>query len=160
MAKINKKTFGIGVLAIFISFVFVQSLFFKFTGAPETQHIFGILDKWATDQFGISGLFLPPGIFNAYVIGTAELIASILLLTGLFTRIKILLPLGGLMSLGVITGAIFFHVFTPLGIVVQDDGGALFIMACLVWLSAASLTLIHRRLIFDLLPKKNKEAQA
>ena len=34
-------------LVLFIAFVFVQSLFFKFTDSPETQYIFGTLDAWA-----------------------------------------------------------------------------------------------------------------
>ena len=117
------------VFSIFIAFVFIQSLFFKFAGAPETQHIFGILDQWAADSFGLEGLFLPPGIFNAYVIGSVELVAALLLLAGLLTQYKFLNPLGALIAFGVISGAIFFHLFTPLGIKVQGDGGTLFAMA-------------------------------
>lgn len=126
-------------LTLFISFVFIQSLFFKFTGSPETQHIFGTLDAWASESFGFSGLFVPPGPFNAYVIGTAELIASILLLAGLSANYRNLRLLGALMALGVISGAIFFHLFTPLGVEVQGDGGLLFGMAVGVWISAAIL---------------------
>lgn len=128
-------------LSGFISFVFIQSLFFKFSDAPETQHIFGTLDKWAADAFNIEGLFLPPGIFNQYVIGSAELVAAILLLAGLLTKFKFLNPLGALMSMGIISGAIFFHLFTPLGIEVQGDGGTLFYMAVGIW--ASSLVLIY-----------------
>lgn len=139
-----KKTLITGLFALFISFVFIQSLFFKFTGAPETIHIFSTLDAWAASLTGISGLFTPPGPFNAYVIGTLELIASVLLLVGLFTARKVLIPLGALLALGIISGAIFFHLFTPLGVEVQGDGGTLFIMACLVWLSAAGLLVLHK----------------
>lgn len=128
-------------LSLFISFVFVQSLFFKFSNAPETQHIFGTLDAWAADVFGVEGLFLAPGIFNQYVIGSAELVASLLLLAGLMTKFKFLNPVGALMALGVISGAIFFHLFTPLGIEVQGDGGTLFYMAVGIWFS--SLILIY-----------------
>ncbi len=35
------------VLSIFIAFVFIQSLFFKFTGSPETDFIFGTLGEWS-----------------------------------------------------------------------------------------------------------------
>lgn len=128
-----------GLLSLLISAVFIQSLFFKFRGAPETQHIFGTLDKWAADTFGLSGLFLPPGPFNAYVIGTAELIASLLLLLGLMFSRWLFTGLGALLALGVMTGAIFFHLFTPLGTEVQGDGGFLFAMACTVWVSALIL---------------------
>jgi hypothetical protein len=48
------------------------------------------------------------------------------------------------------SGAIIFHLFTPLGVVmpefnevgevVGNDGGLLFTMACLVWLCAAFLS--------------------
>jgi len=81
----NKKMIAKVLLSLFIPFVFIQSLFFKFTDAPETQHIFGTLDEWAAG-FGFEGLFVPPGIFNAYVIGSAELAASVLLLAGLFLK--------------------------------------------------------------------------
>lgn len=126
-------------LSFFISFMFIQSLFFKFSDAPETQHIFGTLNQWAFSTFGIEGLFLVPGIFNQYVIGSAELVAATLLLLGLFTKYKILNPLGALVALGIISGAIFFHLFTPLGVDVQGDGGVLFGMAIGIWFSALIL---------------------
>lgn len=122
--------------AIFIAFVFVQSLFFKFTGSYETEHIFGVLAEW-------SG-FTWFGIYGGYLIGTAELIASILL----FTRFH---GLGAIMAVGIMSGAIFFHLFTPLGIqmpefnsagnIIGYDGGLLFGMACLVWLCSAFLSI-------------------
>lgn len=135
------------VVTLFVSFVFIQSLFFKFAGAPETVHIFGTLDTWAAGLTGIEGLFNPGGIFSAKVVGSAELVASALLLAGLFLK-KPLLQLGGaLLGLGVISGAIVFHLFTPLGVVVENmaagiesDGGTLFVMAVLVALSTAFLT--------------------
>jgi uncharacterized membrane protein YphA (DoxX/SURF4 family) len=131
------------VLTLWIAFVFIQSLFFKFAGSPETTHIFGTLDVWATD-LGFPGLFAPGGIFSAHVVGTAELIASVLLLLALAPRFRFLRPLGALMALGIISGAILFHLFTPLGIAVPNadgssDGGLLFGMALSVWLAAAAL---------------------
>ncbi|EEW07253.1 hypothetical protein [Vibrio mimicus] len=122
--------------AAFIAFVFVQSLFYKFSGSYETQFIFKTLGGW-------SG-FTWFGDWGAYLIGSAELVASILL----FTRWH---GLGALMAVGIMSGAIFFHLFTPLGVVmpefneagemVGNDGGLLFVMACLVWLSGAFLTI-------------------
>lgn len=138
------KKYGPGVLSVFISFVFIQSLFFKFTGSPETDHIFGTLDQWAAVTFGFEGLFLPPGPFNAYVIGGAELVASLFLLIGLFTSYKFLNGLGALMALGITSGAIFFHLFTPLGIEVMGDGGTLFGMAVGVFISAAILVFARK----------------
>ncbi len=123
------------VLSLFIAFVFIQSLFFKFADAPETQHIFGTLDAWAAG-FGLAGIFAPTGLFSQYVIGSAELVASILILTGsFFARYRALQGIGGLLGTAIMTGAITFHLFTPLGVDVQNDGGTLFIMACIVWAS-------------------------
>lgn len=112
----------------FIAFVFIQSLFFKFTGSYETEHIFGTLGEWS----GLAWF----GSFGGYLIGFAELIAAILL----FTRFH---GLGAVMSVGIMSGAILFHLFTPLGIImpefntagdiVGNDGGLLFGMACIVW---------------------------
>ena len=44
--------------ALFIAFVFIQSLFFKFTGSYETDHIFGTLAEWSQSQEPRSS-FLP-----------------------------------------------------------------------------------------------------
>ena len=124
------------VLIAYVIFVFIQSLFFKFTGSEETDIIFSTIAQWMTD---IGLAFIAPTFqaIGGYVIGGTELIASILLLiTG--TR-----KLGAALGLAVISGAIFFHLFTPLGInrVVDaagnTDGGVLFFMACGVWVSCA-----------------------
>ena len=130
-------------LTLYIAFVFVQSLFFKFSNSPETQYIFGTLEVWGA-SLGLPGLFAPSGIFSQYVVGTGELIASALLLAGLSQRLRILRPVGALMAIGVISGAIFFHLFTPLGVSVLNtdgthDGGELFALACGVWVAAALL---------------------
>lgn len=150
----NKKKIATVTFTLFIAFVFIQSLFFKFAGAPETVYIFETIDKWVTASFGISGLFVPPGIFNAYVIGSAELVASALLLVGLFTKRYALHGLGAVLALSVISGAIFFHLFTPLGINVQGDDGTLFGMACGVWFSAASLIYIRKEALLGLINRK------
>jgi putative oxidoreductase len=51
---------------------------------------------------------------------------------------------GAVISLGVISGAIFFHL-TKLGIVVQDDGGLLFGLAVVVFAGSAFIAWVHRR---------------
>ena len=145
-------------LTLYIGFVFIQSLFFKFTNSPETQYIFGTLNVWA-GSLGFSGLFAPRGIFSQYVVGTAELIASALLLLGLTPRLRILHPAGALMALGVISGAIFFHLFTPLGVSVLNadgtrDGGLLFGLACGVWLAAAMLLIVSRDALRSIVRKQ------
>lgn len=109
------------VLSAYIAFVFLQSLFFKFTGSEESIFIFSTLRAWS----GI-GLFEPAG---RWIIGICELIASILLL---LPRTRIF---GAALAIGIMTGAISFHLFTPLGVEILGDGGELFILACGVWIS-------------------------
>jgi hypothetical protein len=145
MSMIRKYQF---VFVLFIAFVFIQSLFFKFTNSPETQYIFGTLDLWASG-LGFGGVFAADGIFSQYVIGAFELIASVALLASLVPAIRGLRVWAALLALGVISGAIFFHLFTPLGVSVVNtdgtqDGGELFALACGVWLSAAILIGLNR----------------
>lgn len=151
------KKHGHLLLSLFVSFVFIQSLFFKFTDSPETIYIFeGKLEPWAAG-LGFPGLFARGGIFSAYVVGSAELLSSILILAGaLVCRLRIFQALGALLGLGVISGAIFFHLFTPLGVAVQNtdgssDGGQLFMMACGVWVSCATLLYLRRDILLGLI---------
>ena len=141
-------------LALFISGVFGDSLRFKFTGSPITEHIFTTL----RDTLGI-GLFHPAG---PWIVGIGELISLVLVLIvpvvlvlmGLKRTAHGIQWIGALGALGVMTGAIVFHLFTPLGIetptkvtaegVAVDFSPALFITACFVWLSALVI-LIWRR---------------
>lgn len=134
---------------VYVAFVFVQSLFFKFSGSPETVYIFEAkLDPWAA-SLGFPGLFAPGGMFSATVVGVAELIASVLLLAGAATGRRAVQAAGALLGLGVISGAIVFHLFTPLGIAVvnadgSSDGGELFALACGVWVACAVLLWLRR----------------
>jgi len=57
--------------------------------------------------------------------GIVELLAAILLFIPRLTW------LGALLAIGSMMGAIFFHL-TTLGIEVMDDGGLLFMLACVV----------------------------
>lgn len=140
-------------LALFVAFVFLQSLFFKFSNSSETIYIFQTkLDPWAA-SLGFTGLFAPGGIFSAKVIGSAELIASVLILLGTFNhRMRTAQLLGSMLGLAVISGAIFFHLFTPLGVAVRNadgssDHGQLFAMACGVWVCCAALIWIRREVL-------------
>ena len=141
---------GHWVLTLYVAIVFIQSLFFKFSGSPETVYIFeGKLDPWAA-SFGFAGVFAPGGIFSARVVGTFELIASSLLLVGAaMAHRRAAQVIGAAMGLGVISGAIFFHLFTPLGVAVvnadgSSDGGELFMLACGVWVSCVLLLWLRR----------------
>ena len=138
-------------MAVFMSVIFLDSLRFKFTNQPETQTIFGLLDGWAA-SFGAAGLFAQTGLFSQYVISGIELLASALLLAGILPRFHRLQAMGALAGLLVMTGAISFHLFTPLGIDPNHDGGGLFMVACINWIFAGLLLgLFRREELFDFL---------
>ncbi len=138
---------------LFISAIFVDSLRFKFTGHPTPEHIFTTLKEWS----GI-GLFYPAG---PWVIGLGELLSSlmliglpaILLVTGAKGLIGKSQFVGALIALGIMSGAIVFHLFTPLGIEtpVEWDGdaptkfsAALFYSACASWVLAATIVFLRK----------------
>lgn len=110
------------VLRIAVAGILAQTLFFKFTGAPESVYIFKTMGMEPWGRIGS---------------GVVELIAAVLLL-GPGT-----VAIGAILSLGVISGAIMTHL-TRLGIVVQDDGGLLFGLAMAVFLGSAAIVLLHR----------------
>jgi putative oxidoreductase len=102
--------------------ILLQTLFFKFTGAPESVYIFTALGMEPWGRIGS---------------GVAELAASGLLLwTGTA-------GLGGLLAAGLMAGAIVSHV-TKLGIEVQGDGGLLFALAFVVLACSITTVLLHR----------------
>ncbi|HEX2592338.1 MAG TPA: hypothetical protein VHL34_12620 [Rhizomicrobium sp.] len=133
----NIRQYALWGLSAYIAFVFVQSLFFKFTGSAESIYIFSTLRAWS----GIA-LFEP---FGRWAIGTLELIASILLF------IPVLRIFGAALAIGIMTGAIFFHLFTPLGVVIMGDGGELFTLACGVWISGWIILALSRKQVSRIL---------
>jgi putative oxidoreductase len=110
------------VLRIVAAIIMLQTLYFKFTGAPESVYIFSTIgmEPW-----------------GRYLVGTMELIGSVLLL------IPKLYWLGGLLGMGLMAGALFFH-FAFLGIEIQGDGGQLFLYALIVFI-ASLVAVIDRR---------------
>jgi uncharacterized membrane protein YphA (DoxX/SURF4 family) len=120
--KLNILFWSLRLLA---ALIMLQTLFFKFSGAEESVYIFS--------RLGIE----PWGRIGS---GVAELIASILILIPRTT------PYGALLGLGVMSGALFFHL-TKLGIVVKDDHGQLFIYALLVFISCLILAWSFRKQI-------------
>ena len=113
------------ILRITAAVILAQTLFFKFTAAPESVYIF--------DKVGLGA----PGRIGS---GIAELIAAILLL------IPSTVWLGAGLALAVMGGAIMSHL-TVLGIVVMNDHGLLFGLALTVAACSAVLLVIHRRSI-------------
>lgn len=118
----SKITIFSWILRLVAAFIMLQTLYFKFTGAPESIYIFETVG-------------LEP--FGRYASGVAELIASILLLIPRTTW------LGAVIALGVIGGAIMSHL-TVLGIEVMGDGGTLFGLAIAVFVSSAILLFLNR----------------
>jgi uncharacterized membrane protein YphA (DoxX/SURF4 family) len=149
MLKIVRR-YAPAAISAFAALVFLDSLRYKFTDHPNTQEIFGRLDGWA-GTLGLAGLFGHTGLFSQYVIGTAELAASTLLLVGLLPRLARLNALGALIGLAVMSGAVSFHLFTPLGIDPNHDGGGLFAAAVTIWLTSIVLLIIRRKEISALL---------
>jgi uncharacterized membrane protein YphA (DoxX/SURF4 family) len=119
---INLTTIGLWVLRILAALIMLQTLFFKFSGAEESVYIFSTLGMEPWGRIGT---------------GTLELIASVLILFPKTTS------LGALLAIGLMSGAIWFHL-TKLGIAVRGDGGQLFIYALLVFISSAILVFVYR----------------
>jgi hypothetical protein len=147
--KALEKYFAPAV-SLFSAGVFLDSLRYKFTDAPETQVIFGKLDGWAS-SLGLPGLFAHTGLFSQYTIGTAELVASGLLLAGLHPALKRLQALGAAIGFAVMSGAVNFHLWTPLGVDPNNDGGGLFAAAVTIWFATLALLIVRRKELADLM---------
>lgn len=132
--------------------IFLDSLRYKFTNQPQTQVIFGRLNEW-TASLGADGLFARTGLFSQYVIGSAELVATTLLVLGLTKRFAPLGVIGSALGLAIMTGAISFHLFTPLGVDPNNNGGGLFVAAVGVWIGNAALLFLRRKKILPLLSR-------
>jgi uncharacterized membrane protein YphA (DoxX/SURF4 family) len=109
-------------LRLVIAGILLQTLYFKFSGAPESVYIF-------------STLGIEP--FGRWFAGVSELIASALILWPV-TQV-----LGALMAAGIMAGALASH-FLFLGIEVQGDGGLLFSLAVIVLLASSALLLLQK----------------
>lgn len=116
------------VFRVVAAVILLQTLFFKFSAAPESVYIFTTL---GIEPYGRIG------------IGILELIAAILIL---IPRTSLL---GAFLGLGLMIGAIFSHLFF-LGIEVQNDGGTLFCLALLVVVSCLVLIYKGRHILFGL----------
>lgn len=105
------------VIALWASKVFITSLFYKFdNSALEPQHIFTTIGTWMSDTINttLGELFSE---YGAILIGIAELATALVLLAPivLWRHREKLHCIGGLMAAAVMVGAVFFHLFTPLG---------------------------------------------
>ena len=111
------------ILRLTAAVILAQTLWFKFTAAPESVYIF--------DKVGLGA----PGRIGS---GVAELIAAVLLV------IPRTVWLGAGLAIAVMGGAIMSHL-TVLGIDVMGDHGELFGLAVTVALCSAIVLFLHRR---------------
>lgn len=102
------------IARIVAAIIMVQTLYFKFTAAPESVFIFSTvgMEPW-----------------GRWLVGFLELVASVMLF------IPATIWLGSILAIGLMTGALGMHL-TLLGIEVQGDGGQLFIYALIVLVCA------------------------
>ena len=111
------------ILRIAVAVILIQTLRFKFLAHPDSVYIF---EKVGLEPYGRIG------------IGILELIAGILLL------IPKTIWAGALLTVSVISGAIFMHL-TQLGIEVNNDGGVLFLTAVITFLLSSYLLFIYKK---------------
>ncbi len=108
--------------------IFLQTLYFKFTYAPETRIVFRDLG----------------GRPAATAVGIAELVCAVLLLV---PRAAVI---GAVLALGTIAGAIASHLFV-LGVEIVDpvtgkgDGGVLFGLALTIAVLSLAIVALRRR---------------
>ncbi len=102
--------------------ILLQTLWFKFNGAPESVYIFGTLgvEPWGR---------IATGVF--------ELVAAALLL---WPRTA---AWGALLAAGLVAGAVVSHL-AFLGVEVQGDGGLLFGLAVIVLAASLVVLWLHR----------------
>jgi len=127
-----KKYYIERIAAIIAAIILLQTLYFKFTAAPESVYIFTEL---GLEPFGRIGA------------GVVEMFVAILLL---FRKTS---WIGALLGIGVISGAILSHIFV-LGIEVQNDVGLLFILAVIVFIACLLILFLQKEKLHALLKRK------
>ncbi len=127
----NTKKYISLALQITIAVIYVQTLYFKFSAHPDSVFIFSSL---GIEPYGRIGL------------GILELLTAVLIL---IPKTKIY---GGILSLGIISGAVFSHL-GPLGIEILGDGGKVFYLALIVLVASLIFLILNFQKIIEL---KNK----
>ena len=127
----NIKNIFIWALRIISAGILLQTLYFKFSAHPQSVYIFS---KIGLEPYGRIG------------VGVMELIASLLILIPRTTGV------GGLLGVGLMSGAVFFHL-TSLGIAVDGDTdlfwyGVIVLVICvvLVFFNRHSLLLMYQHI--------------
>jgi uncharacterized membrane protein YphA (DoxX/SURF4 family) len=133
--NIRQRNIATWILRLIAAVILLQTLFFKFSASAESVYIFSTVGMEPWGRIGS---------------GVVELIAAILILVPATTGI------GALVGLGVMSGALFFHI-TRLGLVVMNDHGQLFIYALLVFISCLILVWLNRKRLASLLKPQHKK---
>lgn len=110
------------IIRIIPAIIMLQTLFFKFSAAPESIAIF---TKLRIEPYGRIGT------------GIIELVASILLLIPNKSRF------GALIGFGTMFGAILSHLII-LGISVNNDSGTLFTLALITFICCSLILFVER----------------
>jgi putative oxidoreductase len=123
------------VCRIVAAIILLQTLFFKFTAAPESVCIFTKLGAFIHTYlpFASIGTVEVSGRIGS---GIMELVAAVLLLTPRFVWA------GAISAMAATGGAIVSHL-TFLGIEVQGDKGLLFFLAIAVLVTSAIVLFLH-----------------
>lgn len=116
------RTIILWIFRVLAALIMLQTLYFKFSAHPQSVHLFTILGMEPWGRIGT---------------GVLELIASLLILYPRTTGY------GAVLGLGLMSGAIFFHL-TKLGIKFDGDY-VLFLYAVLTFISCAVLALFYRK---------------
>jgi uncharacterized membrane protein YphA (DoxX/SURF4 family) len=137
MSIMKPLTIALWVLRLLAAVILLQTLFFKFSSSEESVYIFSAIGMEPWGRIGT---------------GIMEFIAAIFILIPRTTAF------GALLAIGLMSGALFFHL-TTLGIEVKGDGGLLFIYALLVLVSSAVLLFVYqsqvKTLLSSILPKRS-----
>ncbi len=115
---VNYLLIAVWIAQIIIAVIFIQSLFFKFSGAEESKYIFS---KIGVEPWG------------RYLTGVAELVVAVMLL------IPAISLFGSIGAIIIIVPAILLHL-TILGIPVMNDKGLLFGLAMAVLILSSFVT--------------------
>jgi uncharacterized membrane protein YphA (DoxX/SURF4 family) len=127
----NLLPIGIWVLRLAAAYLMLQTLFYKFSGSEESVYIFSTLGMEPWGRIGT---------------GALELVAAVLILIPRTTAF------GALLAMGLMAGALFFHL-TKLGIEIKGDGGLLFAYALIVFISSSVLLWVYKQQILSLLKR-------
>ena len=117
--------------ALWIAFEFFWYEQFKLVGPTL---VFERLSDW-------SGI--PEQPFRLFV-------ASMEIVAGLLVLVPVTQGFGALFAMGIMAGAIVFHLFTPLGVDPFGDGGQLFKEACFTFIVAGIVAFLRRDALLSL----------